>query len=87
MRKAALAATAAIVATVTLALAPVAGAQPAAPPPVQGCNVVFVSNGTATVSLLGTLQVNTPGTSVSVDLGGLAGTIVCPILGGTVPGA
>jgi hypothetical protein len=83
-RAAALSAIAALAAGGTLAAASPGGAQP---PPSQGCDVVFVSNGATEVSLLGTVNVNTPGTSLSVSLGGLAGTIVCPLLGGGIPTA
>ena len=78
-RAATLSAIATLAAGVTLAAAPASGAQP---PPSQGCDIVFVSNGATQVSLLGTVNVNTPGTSLTVNLGGLAGTIVCPLLGG-----
>jgi hypothetical protein len=78
-RTATLAALAALAGSAVLAAAPGAGAQP---PPAGGCDVVFVSNGATEVSLLGTVNVNTPGTSLTVNLGGLAGTIVCPLLAG-----
>jgi hypothetical protein len=78
-RRAALSVIATLAAAGALAAAPTGGAQP---PPSQGCDIVFVSNGATEVSLLGTVNVNTPGTSLTVNLGCLAGPIVCPLLGG-----
>ena len=59
-----------------------AQAAPPQPPPQGGCDVVFVSVGPVEASLLGTLTVNTPGTSLRVNLGGLAGSLVCGVIGG-----
>lgn len=78
----------ALASSVVLVGAPAAAAQPEQPPPRQGCNVVFVSVGAVDVSLLRTVNVHTPGTSLSVDLAGVAGGLVCGVIGGgggTVP--
>jgi hypothetical protein len=78
MRTTTRAATTTLAAIAALAAAPLAGAQGQPP----ACSVVFVSTGAVEVSLLGTVSVNTPGTSLDVGLGGIAGTLVCGVIGG-----
>ena len=75
--------TAVVAACLALVASPSALAQAPPQPPAQaGCDVVFVSVGPVEASLLGTLTVNTPGTSLQVSLGGLAGSLVCGVIGG-----
>jgi hypothetical protein len=66
--------------------APLAAAAPGDPaaqaPGQQGCNAVLVSNGPVDVSLLGQVNVHTDAVSVSVNLSGLVGSIVCGVIGG-----
>ncbi len=59
----------------------------AAAPAANACTVLSASVGRVNVDVLGTVIVDTPGTSVTVELEGLVGTIVCPLLGGGAPGA
>ena len=68
-------------AATALIVAPTAAAQ-AEPPPRQGCDAALVSAGPVEVTLLGTVTVQTPGTSLRVTLSGLAGSLVCGIIGG-----
>jgi hypothetical protein len=70
-------------ATACAVAAPLAAAAPGDQAPAQqGCNAVLVSNGPVDVSLLGQVNVHNNAVEVTVNLSGLVGAIVCPIIGG-----